>query len=238
VVGSLPHGYREYMTALGVGTYCDLMQVLTPAQIREARDKQPEFLQYLLPFWHQSEELTLALEEAIAGVYFASTDNGDRIYYLPTQERLVAVTGHFDAVFWLENGFADPLDWRSSSPETFHTPPPFRYFEPSVGDQHIIEFFTAGTFDMRALANRFRAQWSSQEVRSIPGAQSFLLFPRVLQGHVLFTQVTGDPRVGIRVSYDNDRSTEVERFASELRDMGFFETWRYPITEPGAATHP
>ncbi len=32
-----PRGYREYMTTLGAGTYCDLVRVHTPSQIRKVR---------------------------------------------------------------------------------------------------------------------------------------------------------------------------------------------------------
>lgn len=228
----LPRGYREYMTTLGAGTYCDLVQVLTPAQIREARDERREFVrEYYLQFWGESED-SLSREEAVAGVFFASTCDGDEVYYLPAQRRLVILPRHNDVVFWLEAGFADPLDWRSPSRRANVYRPPFRYFEPATGDRRIIEFFTAGAFDMRALAEQFRARWSSQEVRSILGTDSVLLFSRAIRGRVQLTQAADDPRVGVRVDYGNDCSAEVERFAAGLRDMGFFETWRHPDAEP------
>jgi hypothetical protein len=224
----LPRGYREYMTTLGVGTYCDLVQVLTPAQVREARDERREFVrEYYLQFWGENET-SLALEEAVGGVFFASTCDGDEVYYLPDKGRLFVLPRHDDVVYWLEVGFADPLDWTSPSRRPKVYQPPFRYFEPRGGDRRIIEFFTAGAFDMGALAERFRTRWSGQEVRSIPGPESVLLFPRAIRGRVQLTQAPADPRVGIRVDYDNDCSAEVERFAGELREMGFFETWRHP----------
>jgi hypothetical protein len=72
----LPRGYREYMTTLGVGTYCDLVQVLTPTQVRDARDERREFVrEYYQEFWGESEG-SLTLEEAVAGVFFASLRRG------------------------------------------------------------------------------------------------------------------------------------------------------------------
>ncbi len=224
----LPCGYRDYMTALGVGTYCDLVQVLPPSLVRDARDERREFVrEYYRQFWGVSEN-SLALDEAVTGVFFASTCDGDEVYYLPARERLVILPRHHNVVFWLEDGFADPLDWRSPNRRAQVYRPPFRYFEPSGEDRRVIEFFTAESFDMRALAEQFRRRWSDEEVRSIPGTDSVLLFPRAIRGRVQLTQATDDPRVGIRVDYDNNCLAEVEWFATDLRDMGFFETWRHP----------
>jgi hypothetical protein len=127
----LPHGYREYMTTLGVGTYCDLVQILTPARIRKVRDERRQFVrEYYRQFWGASES-SLSLDEAVAGVFFASTCDGDEMYYLPAQERLFILPRHNDVVFWLEAGFADPLDWRSARRRANIFRPPFRYFEPA-----------------------------------------------------------------------------------------------------------
>lgn len=230
----LPPGYREYMTRLGAGTYCDFMQVLTPAQIREARDERREFVrEYYRTFWGDSES-SLPLEDAATGVLFASTIDGDEVYYLPSQGRLFVLPRHDDVVYWLEAGFTDPLDWTSPGRPAYVDQPPFHYFEPAGGDRQIIEFFTAGSFDMRSLAERFRARWSGREVRSITETNSVLLFPRAIQGRVQLTQGAGDPRVGIRIDYDKDRSIDVEQFAADLREMGFFETWRHPSAKQSA----
>lgn len=230
----LPRGYREYMTTLGVGTYCDLVDPLTPIKIREARDERREFVrEYYRKFWGESES-SLAFEEAVTGVFFASSCDGDEFYYLPAQRRLFVLPRHDEVLFWLEGGFMDPLNWSSPSRRAGVHQPPFRYFEPAGRDRRFIEFFTAGAFDMRTLADRFRARWSGQEVRSIPGAECIDLFPRAIQGRVQLTQATADPRVGVRVDYDNDCLVEVERFAADLRGMGFFETCRHPRAESGS----
>jgi hypothetical protein len=228
----LPPGYREYMTKLGVGTFCNFVQVLTPSQVRGARDERRDFVrEYYRKFWGDSES-SLPLEEAATGVLFASTMDGDEVYYLPSRGRLFVLPRHDDVVFWLETGFADPLDWKSPSrPAYVVEQEPFLYFEPANGHRAIIEGVTAELFDMHSLAERFRARWSGQEVRSIPGQGYVILFPRAIQGRVQLTQGAGGGPVRIRVDYDIDCSTDVERFAADLRDMGFFETWRHPRAE-------
>lgn len=227
----LPLGYREYMTTLGEGTYCDFVRVLTPANIRETRDNRRESVrEHYGQFWGESEN-DLGLEEAEAGVFFANTIDGDEIYYLPTQERLFALPRHADVLFWLEAGFMEPLDWTTPSGREYVTQPPFRYFEPAGQDRRVIEFFTAGTFEMRVLAGQLQARWSTNEVRSIPEDSCVILFPRAIKGRVQLAQASNDPRVAIRVDYDNDSSVEVELLASDLRKKGFYETWRHPSPE-------
>lgn len=231
----LPRGYREFMTTLGLGTYCDFMQVLAPSRIREAREERQEFVrQYYLDFWGEKEG-SPSLDDVVAGVCFASTIDGDEVYYLTDRDRMFVLPRHDDVVFWLEAGFEDPLVWRSSVRRANVYRPPFRYFEPAGEDRRIIEFFTAESFDMLALERQFRAQWSGQEVRSIPGPESAVLFPRVIQGRIQLTQSRGDRRVGVRVDFDSECSAEFERFAAELRAMGFYETWRHPGAEPDTA---
>lgn len=228
--GPLPRGYREYMTTLGDGTYCDRIWILTPNRVREVVNEQREHVRkYYREFWGGNEEI-LPFEEAIRGVCFARTWDGDHYLYChELGKRLFVPPRHDDAVYWLEMGFEDPLDWRSlSGRRDYVYEPPFRYFEPGGPDRRIIEFFTAGAFEMRDLAQRFRAKWSGQEVRSIPEPESIVLFPRALGGRIQLTQAPEERRVGIRLDYDNDCCTEIEQFANELRDMGFYETWRHP----------
>lgn len=224
----LPHGYREYLTTLGDGTYCDFIQVLTPANIRQERDQPREFVrEYYREFWGNSEDY-LALEDAEASVFFATTVDGDEIYYHPTKERLFALPRHADEVFWLEAGLVEPLDWSSPSGQAYVARPPFRYFEPAGQDRRVIELFTAGSFDVRMLAEQLRARWLAQEVRTIPEENCVILFPKAIRGRVQLTQASDDPRVGIRIDYDNDCSAEVELVVSDLSQMEFHETWRHP----------
>ena len=122
----LPRGYREYMTTLGVGTYCDRVGVLALAEVREVRDERREYVrEYYEAFWGESEDY-LTLEEAVGGVYFARTADGDEIYYLPDSERLFVLLRHDDVVYWLGTGFEDPLDWRSPTGQMNDVHPPFR----------------------------------------------------------------------------------------------------------------
>lgn len=225
---ALPLGYREYMTTLGVGTYCDLVQVLPPAEVQSERDERREFLrEYYLQFWARSQR-HLTLDEALAGVYFANTCDGDQIYFLPAQGSMVALPRHNDVVYWLDAGLKDPLDWRSPQRPSHINRPPFRYFEPGGMNRWIIEFFTAEAHDMRSLAEQLRARWARQEVRAIIEAESVLLFPRAIRGRIQLTSGTEDPRVGIRIDYDRDSSAEIELLTAELQAMGFFEAWRHP----------
>ena len=82
----LPRGYREYMTTLGNGTYCDEVYVLTPAEVREARDERRAYIrEYYEAFWGESTD-DLTLEEAVGGGVFRPHRRRGRDL-LPTRQR-------------------------------------------------------------------------------------------------------------------------------------------------------
>jgi hypothetical protein len=229
----LPCGYATFMTSLGNGSYCDFMNVLAPEQIREVCEERREFVrEYYLQFWEGNEDI-LPFDEAVKGVRFAATDDGDEVFYCPGDApQLIVLPRHDDVVYWLESGFEDPLHWSSvKDHEYVELPlPPFRYFTPDT-NRAFIEFFTAGAFDMHQLADSFRARWSGSEMPAISDSHCMLLFPKAIGGRMQLTQAPNDHRIGIRIDYDGDCLSEVEAAATALLEMGFYETGRHPKSE-------
>lgn len=224
----IPQGYIEYMTTLGSGSFCDLIEVLTPTQIRESRDAKQMFVrEFYRQFWGNSEG-TLSLEQAANGILFAISLDGDEIYYLPDTCQLVVLPRHDNVVFWLESGFFDPMRWSSGARRNPIVQPNFRYFEPSGECRRVVEFFTAGEFNLASLASSIQKRWALQDVRTRVEEYCWVIFSKAIQGRLQLTQGPGDQRVGVRIDYDNECSSEVEMLASELTRMGFFETWRHP----------
>jgi hypothetical protein len=69
----LPSGYRDYLTALGVGTFCDLVDVHPPKRVRDTMQEHHGFIaEYYRQFWGRGEG-TLPGERAMHSVRFATS---------------------------------------------------------------------------------------------------------------------------------------------------------------------
>jgi hypothetical protein len=225
----LPRGYPEWMLRFGFGNYCHSINVLPPERIRSTCEEHRTVLrEYYEKFWDESLE-ELPPKDAILGVIFATTDDGDEIYYYPHLDRaLFAMPRHDDVVYRLRSGFDDPLDWHSprrKKPYVYQ--PSFRYFDPFNSDGRIVELFTAASFRKETLSREIAERFAAAEVRVIAGDNVTHLFLRAIQGQIQLTQSHGEPRVGIRIEYDKDHAAGVEALAADLRAKGFYETGRH-----------
>ena len=73
----LPSGYRDYLTTLGVGTFCDLVCIHPPKTVRDTMEEHHGFIaEYYRQFWRRGEG-TLPFERAIHSVRFATSCDGD-----------------------------------------------------------------------------------------------------------------------------------------------------------------
>lgn len=226
----LPRGYRAFMATFGAGNYCGFINLLSPDDIRRSCEQRRAILrQYYAEFWSKSVP-ELPVDQAVQGVLFACTDDGDEVYYYPQQGRsLFAMPRHDEVIYRLPSGFDDPLDWHSPVREqTYVFQPPFRYFFPESNEYRSVELFTRGSFNIHDICRLIEQRWAGQETRSIWGDFHVHLFLRALQGRIQLSQSEGDSRVGIQIQYDRHCSEKTESLVADLTAMGFYETGRYP----------
>jgi len=231
---SLPEGYYEYMTTLGVGTYCDLLRVYEPRRVLEESEKMRNLWRDYC-FWEAGREI-LSKEQILEAIIFADTEVGDNVVLSTDMpDRLFVLPRDDDTVYWVPENFRNPLLWRSQD-GIVHRPPEFQYFE-SWRDRACVELFTAlKSFELAELAERFIDQWSNSEIHTIDlrhraeeedADQLMFLFIKDIGGRVQLDKGVGDGRVGIRIDYDLDSANQVGLFLQTLVELGFYETSRY-----------
>lgn len=231
----LPACYARYATTLGAGTYCGRLMVWMPAQIREQCDDERAFVrEYFDDFW--GEDSAISMAEAAEGVPFASTVDGDKVFYSLPRRKLFVLPRHGERVLWMPQGLVDPLNW--GQPNTHEGP---RYFDSHI-DRAIVEHFSStaitdtnpdtGSDTLPATienvatciarhfppAHRINAAWGAR------------LFLPDIQGTAQLTQAPGDTRVGVRLEFDQAAASRMLALWPELAALGLRETWRSPST--------
>src|SRR4051812_15645427 len=75
----LPLGYREYLTTLGIGTFCEKLEVQRPSQIEPELDYwQKEFVPIAVEEGFWEDGCLLTAEEMAKSVFFATNSEGDK----------------------------------------------------------------------------------------------------------------------------------------------------------------
>ncbi len=218
----LPHGYRDYMTTLGVGNYSWMVNVWTPTEIRESQEySQRSVRECYQHFYEQESQLTF--EEAVTGIGIATTFNADSIYYLPSQQRLFVLPSGGRIAYWMECGLINPLDWRMPGGEKVEIgPPSFNYFEPHGEERRCIELGASRSPGLQVLMEELQSRWSSQEMRtSYCDEDSALLFARAIQGVVNMVETSNGEGMWVRIDYDKDCALEIEAVVVKLLGKGF-----------------
>jgi hypothetical protein len=233
----LPQGYREYMTTLGVGDYCDFIRVYPPERIlkehEETRRRRDQHY-----FWEKGHDV-LSKEQVLECVIFADSIGSDEIIAHPrVPDRLYVLPRHDDDIYWVPGSFFDPMTWHSSKGIAEETPA-FKTFA-SWRDIAFVELFTEkDTFTLPGIAEYFTSRLGSSDLHRIEdyerddqgfGTDVILLFAKPVGGRIQLTQDADedDLRVGIRIDYDTDHASKVGELAEGLKAMGFYETGRSP----------
>ena len=125
----LPPGYREYVTRLGVGTYCDLIQVHPPADVMG--EFEPIGKLWGTHFFWEAGRGVLSEDQVERSFAVATSVDGDEIVCCPGRPgELFVLPRHDDHIYRMPAGLLDPLAWDGFSSVARREPPPFLYFEP------------------------------------------------------------------------------------------------------------
>jgi hypothetical protein len=214
----VPDGYREFMTTLGVGLYCDFVRVYPPLRIL----MQCEELRHL---WSENfswiaGERVLSRDEVVQSVIVGDTIDGDQIIGCPKYPgRVFVLSRHDDTICVMDEGLFEPLLWRNSTfaPQWL----PFHYFQSYV-DRATIELFTARR-DLTSddVANKLINHWQSSELRQLKEEGCRLLFLKSFGGRVQLAQSSWDGRIAITIAFDKDCRLEAESCLPGLFRLGF-----------------
>ena len=106
----LPAGYREFVTLLGQGEYCNFIRVDLPGTIEKEWKNRQEFLNEY--FWWEMGEEVLNKEKIIESIEIASTIDGDVIIFHPSNsERLYVLPRNDDMLYEIGSNLYEAIDW-------------------------------------------------------------------------------------------------------------------------------
>ncbi len=217
----VPMGYREYMTSLGAGLYCDLVRIYRPLRIlTEYQDARQRWRDNFL--WNSGTRI-LSREQVFQSVLFGDTIDGDQIIVAPHEPfKLFVLSRHDDSIWEMGAALTDPMFWRGSSFAPQWSP--FRYFE-SFNDRAHIELFTQQRrLKSEDIAAQFIFNWRHSELCQIKEEGCRLIFLKSIGGRIQLTQSSWDGRIRIVIGFDKDHRKEVEAFLPALQNLGFVVT--------------
>lgn len=221
----LPAGYRHFVSTLGAGTYCGRLMVWMPAQIRADCETERAFVrEYFDDFW--GEDPVIPMTQAAQGIPFASTVDGDKLFYCTTEKRLFVLPRHGDQVLWMPQGLDAPLDW--GQPAAHDGP---IYFDSHI-DRAIVEHFSSAGDSLHTTVTDVAARIARHftPAHRLDAAWGTRLFLPAIHGTAQLTQAPGDTRVGVRLEFDASAAVGMRALWSELAALGFRETGRWPAT--------
>jgi hypothetical protein len=107
---SFPEGYREYVTTLGRGQYCNYIRIHMPAEILSGyREYQTFLAEYW--FWDLGNEI-ISKERAIESVNIGDTVDGDVILFHPSNSNeLFVLPRNDDTSHRIGANLYDAIDW-------------------------------------------------------------------------------------------------------------------------------
>ena len=223
IEGRLPDGYRELMTTLGDGTFCDDLRVFAPTELAS----QQAFLRALVEkawfFNDPDEELTPAY--ALASTAFAESLQGDQVIFHPETGRIHVLPRDEDRTYLVGRDLVGVVAWWLDSGVMLR-PRPFRFFESLLGPTGAVN-----GEGKRTNISRISEGIRSLDVHDVEVTEEDeddrTFFVRAIGGF-LSVHATGPTDVYVHLRYQTDHSAEVRaRLQETAVDAGvtFSEPW-------------
>lgn len=129
---SFPVGYKEYVTTLGFGEYCNYIRIEMPSAILFDYKEYQRFLDEYW-FWEMGENL-LSKERAIECIKIGDTDIGDVIIFHPSNSaELFVLPRNDDMLHKIGSNLYEAIDWLCVNRNNPHSG--------SVGETHERRYF-------------------------------------------------------------------------------------------------
>jgi len=216
---SLPLGYREYLTRLGVGRFSGFLNVYTPQQVKEQLRYWRETLAEVIVDGMEVGMYgrgVLSAEKVREAVLVAHTDNGDQFVATPSLgQALFVIPRGSPSIRSLRRGFLDPMaccravDVKDAAP----------WFEAENGRRRLANFAVRGS--AAVVEKALTEWWGEREIRTFgkfeaPSWGSVMSFGvRAIEGLV---RIYSQPRGGhvITASFDKDVAGVVRAFVKAV----------------------
>jgi hypothetical protein len=114
-IGSpLPAGYREFMSTLGVGRYCDDLNVYNPEQVWKNTPQHRQELAGCFESLSPENRAILGPADAARGFAFGYCEGAYSVplWHVPgARYPIYIILPNFDQIIWAETGLHDPRRW-------------------------------------------------------------------------------------------------------------------------------
>ena len=128
---SMPVGYKEYVTTLGFGDYCNYIRIDMPARILSGYE---EYRRFLREYWFWEMGDILPKERALESIKIGDTIDGDVIIFHPSRsDELFVLPRHDDMLYRIGSNLYEAIDWLCVSRHNPHSG--------SVGETHDRRYF-------------------------------------------------------------------------------------------------
>lgn len=248
----LPLGYREFMTDLGDGWFCDMIDILMPDKVISNSKRRRQYLGDCFTELAPEHQATLSPADAARGFVFGymNPDGPYRseLWHVPgAPHPLYVLTPFLGEIYWVENGFLDPLNWVGATGPCAAVALPFRYFEPknrrmTMALDHFAPLPTASAckrivelipdcvtkFERIDPSGRLAAwiAWSSAIGGRVTVSSHIQEFHDVVATNVDATIAEDDAGqalagLDVTIDYDRDSGAKVDAVVSALRGEGY-----------------
>jgi hypothetical protein len=214
----LPFGYREYLTTLGMGIFCEQLDVQRPSQIeRELKYWQKEFVPIAVEegFWDNGALLTA--DELSKTVFFATNSEGDKFVACPSKGRVVfELPRHDSKMRLLKKGFLKPFDCAYGARTRFRFP----FFKPDNNRDRMAQLILKAGVDPMEVWGLVKKTWG-KSMRVVEGdprtSDQTIAFIKSIQGGVKLEGGYDTP--WFYFEYDVDHRKEVHQVLRRLKPL-------------------
>jgi len=218
-----PRGYREYMTELGTGMFCEYVYVYPPRRILEDASIYQATFQENYDLWSESHSL-IRREDIGKLIVFAHTvDMGKIAFHKDNPETIFVLPYNHEVIYQAGTDLHDTLAWLYSFGVTDEET--FQWFDSSINQRYLK---MAGE-TTESLSDELREFVKDLHLTTI--FKDFdnrkWMFIRELNGYMILDERPRAKKAQISVTHDKDQLTLINRI------VNFFEQKDFKITSHG-----
>lgn len=214
----LPLGYREYLITLGVGTFCEKLEVQRPSQIEPELDYwRKEFVPIAVEEGFWEDGCLLTGEEMAESVFFATNSEGDKFVACPSKGGVVfELPRHESKMRLLKQGFLRPFECALGAQNRFQFP----FFRPDNCRGCMAQLILRADADPREVWTLVEKTWG-KNIRVVEGdpttPDQTIAFVKAIQGGVKLEGGYDTP--WFYFEYDVDHRPEVHGVVKQLAHL-------------------
>jgi hypothetical protein len=214
----LPFGYREYLTTLGIGTFCEKLEVQRPSKIKkDMKHWRKEFVPIAVQEGFWEDHSLLSADDMAASVVFASNSGGDKFVACPSKGQVIFELPRQDSrMRLLKQGFLKPFDCAYGARKRFRFP----FFRPENSADCLTQLILKPRAKSGEVWALVKKTWG-KDMKVVEGdprtSDHSIAFIKAIQG--LVTLEGGHDTPWFSFEYDPEHKQEVHDVVRQLAHL-------------------